>query len=352
MLFVTGFPGFLGTRLVQTLTQADTSLDVHLLIQPKFAEQAQDTIDALGIATRATLHEGDITKPDLGLGTAYDTVAKQITRAVHFAAVYDLTIPRDVGWRVNVTGTKHVLDLMEAAPNLQTFGYVSTAYVSGTRDGRIYETDLVHNAGFKNFYEETKYHAEVLVQERREHIPTMIFRPGIVVGDSQTGATDKFDGPYYILRALQRLPRYTLMARVGTGAHPVHLTPVDYVIDTMAHLMQSPQYNDTVFHLTDPDPLSTQQIMDLFVEHLGMHVAYVPVPSRLARRVAGSDAGRYLGIAPQLIDYFDHDVHYDTTNTEAALEGTGIHCPPLSSYVDRLTAYMKQATKARSEAMY
>ncbi len=353
MLFLTGFPGFLGTRLVDTLAQQNPSLSFHLLVQPKFVPDAHAALNRLGLTERATVHAGDITKPNLGLGDAYGTVAESMTHAVHLAAVYDLTIPRDIGWRINVTGTQHVLDLMALAPQLQTFGYVSTAYVSGKRTGRVYETDLTHNAGFKNFYEETKYHAEMLVKQQMSHIPTMVFRPGIVVGDSETGATDKFDGPYFILQALQRLPRYTLMTRIGDGTAPVHLTPVDYVVDAMAYLLQQPEHNSTTFHLTDPNPLSTQEIIETFVQQLNMHVAYVPVPPTVARTLMGTNVGRYLGIAPEMIDYFDHEVHYDTTRIEKALQGSGITCPSLRDYAPRMVHYMNEhRAQARSEAMY
>jgi thioester reductase-like protein len=230
MIFLTGIPGFLGTRLLRALARQHPDASFGLLVQPKFETTTQQVLDDLDLAERAEVFAGDITEPDLGLGDRYDEVRSQITMAVHLAAVYDLSIPRDVGWRINVEGTRHVLDLLAQCPNLQRFGYVSTAYVSGRRTGTIYEDDLVHDAGFKNFYEETKYHAEVLVQDRMDDIPTMIFRPAIVVGDSQTGETDKFDGPYFVLHALQQLPRYTLMTRIGSGTEPVNLVPVDFAI--------------------------------------------------------------------------------------------------------------------------
>jgi len=352
VIFVTGFPGFLGTRLVRALADRTPDAAFGLLVQPKFEARAQSVVAELGLADRAALLPGDITAPDLGLGDRYNDVAGQITAAYHLAAVYDLSVPRDVGWRVNVDGTRHVLDLLEAAPDLGHFGYVSTAYVSGRRTGLIREDELVHDAGFKNFYEETKYHAEVLVQDRMGAIPTMVFRPSIVVGDSETGATDKFDGPYFILRALQRLPQATLMTRVGTGQHTVNLVPVDFAVDAMVELSARPELAGTVFHLTDPRPLTTQGLMDTFTRELGMHVGYVPVPPAVARTLMGTGIGRALGIAPELIDYFDHPSRYDSTNTQDALAGTGIACPPLPAYAPRMVEYMQHHANTRSEAMY
>jgi nucleoside-diphosphate-sugar epimerase len=352
MIFLTGVPGFLGTRLLRALAADRPGASFGLLVQPKFEDRARQVLDAHGLTDRAEVLPGDITAPDLGLGAQYDAVADRITVACHLAAVYDLGVPRDVGWRVNVEGTLHVLNLLAASPTLERFGYVSTAYVSGRRTGTIREDELVHDAGFKNFYEETKYHAEALVQDRMDAIPTTIFRPGIVVGDSTTGETDKFDGPYFVLRALRRLPRYTLMTRIGGGTEPVNLVPVDFVVSAMTHLLGTDAHAGTVFHLTDPQPLTAQALLDLFGDLLDKRVAYVPVPPGVARALMGTGVGRYLGIAPELVDYFDHPSRYDSSHTRQALDGTGITCPPLPTYAPRMVEYMRRHDDVRSTAMY
>jgi len=352
MIFLTGVPGFLGTRLLRALAADRPGASFGLLVQPKFEDRARRMLDTHGLTDRAEVFPGDVTASDLGLGSRYDAVADRITVACHLAAVYDLGVPRNVGWRINVEGTRHVLDLLAASPNLERFGYVSTAYVSGRRTGLIRENELVHDAGFKNFYEETKYHAEVLVQDRMDEIPTTIFRPAIVVGDSTTGETDKFDGPYFVLRALRRLPRYTLMTRIGSGTEPVNLVPVDFVVSAMTHLLSAGGHSGPVFHLTDPQPLTAQALLDLFSDLLDKRVGYVPVPSGVARALMGTGVGRYLGIAPELVDYFDHPSRYDSTRTQEALEGTGITCPPLPDYAPRMVEYMRRHDDVRSTAMY
>ena len=351
-IFLTGFPGFIGARLVHALAEQHPDASFRLLIQPKFHVEAQQVLEDLGLKDRAELLTGDITEPDLGLADELDALTAETTHAFHLAAVYDLAIPREIGWTINVDGTRHVLDVLARCEQLEAFGYVSTAYVSGKRTGTIYENELVHAAGFKNYYEETKYHAEVLVQDRMDTIPTIVFRPGIVVGDSRTGETSKFDGPYFILQALRKLPRVTFMTKVGSGQNTVNLVPVDFVIEAMTYLTAQPEHVGTVFHLTDPHPMTTQEILELFTDLMGMHAAFVPVPPKLARTLMQTGLGKYLGIAPELIDYFDHPSRYDATNTLTALEGTGIACPPLIGYAHRMLEYLREHRDVRATAMY
>ena len=105
---------------------------------------------------------------------------------------------------MNVDGTGNVLDLCAPREQLERLNYVSTAYVAGDRTGVVYEHELVLGQGFKNHYESTKFQAELWVHQTMDRVPTTVHRPAIVVGDSHTGETQKFDGPYYLLRTISR----------------------------------------------------------------------------------------------------------------------------------------------------
>jgi thioester reductase-like protein len=355
MIFLTGAPGFLGTRLLRRLGRKHPGGRFALLIQPKFREKAERELRRLDLAGRTELFEGDITAPGLRLGEAdRERLAGLVTRAYHLAAVYDLAIPKEVGHAVNVEGTRHVLNFLEACERLAVFAYVSTAYVSGRRTGLIREDELRHEAGFKNHYERTKYEAEVLVQERRGRIPTVIYRPGIVVGDSATGETEKFDGPYFLLKVLRRLPPYTLMTRVGAGDKPVSVVPVDFVTEAMAALTEPARAGQT-FHLTAPDPLTAREMIAVFLRLLGKRAVFVPVPPAVARALTQTPVGRLLGLTPQLVDYFDFPAYYDRRRAEAALAEESIRCPRLVEYAPQMVRYLEEHAgqeDVRAEAMY
>src|SRR5262245_5696979 len=204
---VTGFPGFIGRRLVAALLERDPEVRVTALVEPRMLEAARPVADSIG-DERIELLAGDITDRRLGLeADDYERLTAETRRVFHLAAIYDLAVPLEIAQRVNVDGTGNVLDFCRAAETLERLAYVSTAYVAGLRTGVVYEHELIMGQEFKNHYESTKFQAEVWVRELLGEVPITILRPAIVVGDSETGETEKFDGPYYVLRALSRAQR-------------------------------------------------------------------------------------------------------------------------------------------------
>ncbi|MBV9044635.1 MAG: SDR family oxidoreductase, partial [Alphaproteobacteria bacterium] len=202
----TGFPGFLGSELLPRLLRRAPGDEALCLVQSKFAELARERARGLD---RVKLAEGDITAP-----LAIDPT--DVTEIYHLAAIYDLKVPRELGLRINVDGTRNVLDFAERCPSLKRLHYISTCYVSGRYDGVFTEDDLEKGQRFNNFYEETKYLAEIDVRARmKQGLPATIYRPSVVVGDSASGATQKFDGPYFVIQWLMRQPRMAVLPVAG-----------------------------------------------------------------------------------------------------------------------------------------
>ena len=172
------------------------------LVEPRMADAARAAAAEIG-ADRIDVLEGDIAERRLGLADAdWERLTAEVTSAFHLAAIYNLAVPLELAQRVNVDGTGNVLELCAACERLERLNYVSTAYVAGVRKGVVYEHELALGQAFKNHYESTKFQAEVWVRDAMDEVPTTIYRPAIVVGDSRTGETQKFDGPYYMLRVI------------------------------------------------------------------------------------------------------------------------------------------------------
>src|SRR4051812_3721699 len=235
LAFFTGFPGFIGKRLIRKLLSDDPDLRVVALVEENMVDRARASAADLQCEDRVEILQGDIGERDLGIPvTDYERLQRETTVAYHLAAIYNLAVPLKVALRVNVDGTGNVLDLCAGCEQLERLNYVSTAYVAGDRTGHVYEHELVMGQGFKNHYESTKFQAEAWVRDRMDEIPTTIYRPAIVVGDSRTGETQKFDGPYYMLRTIAlSAQRHTPIAQFGASGAPFNVVPVDFVVDAL-----------------------------------------------------------------------------------------------------------------------
>ena len=344
---VTGYPGFLGTYLVKELARRLEGGTLHLLIQARFRGEAEGRLAALrreipDAKLKFELVEGDITDPGLGVSERlYRELAQKVTQVWHLAAIYDLAVPEVQAYRINVGGTNHVLDFCEKCEKLGRFNYVSTCFVAGERKGMIFEDELDEGQSHHNHYETTKFWAEVEVQRRAEAVPTAIFRPSIVVGHSRTGQTDKYDGPYYLLKLLRKYPDWLPFPNIGAGDALVNIVPIDFVAQTVAQLGLETGHEGAVFHVADPNPMRAKDIVALTLKLMEKSRAVGNLPPRLVRVFLENERlEEAVGLPRQVVQYFTHDARYDTTRCQRALEGSSIYCPHLSTYLQVLIDYV------------
>jgi thioester reductase-like protein len=357
-VFFTGFPGFLGVELLPRVLDRRPGAVAVCLVQPKFAELARRRADELGRSRpgavgRIRLVEGDITSPDLGLASPAD-VARDVVEVFHLAAVYDLGVPRAVGQKVNVDGTRHVLDFAGRCGRLERLQYVSTCYVSGRSPGTFLEDELEKGQTFNNFYEETKYLAEVEVRARmRAGLPATIYRPAIVVGDSVTGATQKYDGPYFVIQWIVRNPALAVMPTVGDLTTQLNVVPRDFVVNAIAYLSGAAAARGRTYQLADPSPLTIAELLEAIGRATGKRIARIPLPVAVAKAAIDHVPGVYrlMRIPSATIDYFVHPTRYDTRHAQEDLAGTGISVPPFPSYLDRLVSFARSHPEFGSAAM-
>jgi thioester reductase-like protein len=343
---VTGFPGFIGRRLVAALLDRDADDRVIALVEPRMVRAARDAAAGLDAGPRVEVLEGDITEPRLGLGEdRYRRLTAEVEVVHHLAAVYDLAVPAGIAQLVNVNGTGNVLTFCRDTDRLQRLNYVSTAYVAGERTGVVYEHELNLGQGFKNHYESTKFQAEVWVRSAMEEIPTTVFRPAIVVGDSRTGETQKFDGPFYALRFIAAsAARGMPVANIGRGATPFNVVPVDFIVAAMVELGRSEEAVGETLHLCDPAPLSSHEMFGLLAELYPARQASYRVPPALIAAALRVRPIRnlYGGTPPQSIRYLNHPVRYDTRRADELLAVCGLRCPGFSEYAPAMVAFFRE----------
>lgn len=343
---ITGFPGFIAGRLLREVLAYEPEGNFVFLVESRFADRARRRLEHVErdfpeFEGSWEVRKGDITEEQLGLeAEEFEELTERIGVVWHLAAVYDLAVAEAVAYRVNVQGTIHVLDFCEACGDFRRLNYVSTCYVSGERTGTVYEDELDEGQGHKNHYESTKFWAEVEVQRRRDEIPTVVFRPGIVVGDSRTGETDKYDGPYYIFKALQRVPDWLPIPNVGEGKAAVNLVPVDFATEAMAFIGLRDGADGSVYQIADPHPMRARDIFALVLDCMGKAPPVGSIPAQIPDfALRNSSLEEFFDMPREVLVYFNHGARYDSSNTQRVLEGTSIRCPHLSTYMQTLVDY-------------
>ncbi|MEA2347002.1 MAG: hypothetical protein QOG62_789 [Thermoleophilaceae bacterium] len=345
LILVTGFPGFIGKRLVASLVEARPKARIACLVLPELENAARAA--AAGIdKKRVDVITGDIATRGLALSKKdRERLVEEMTQVYHLAAIYDLAVPIEVAQRVNVDGTGNVLELCAAAKKLERLDYVSTAYVAGKRTGVIYEHELSLGQEHKNHYEATKFQAEVWVRQEARKIPTATYRPAIVVGDSKTGETQKFDGPYYLLRTIAKaLDTHAPIMQFGSSGANFNAVPVDFIVDSLVAGGQDKKAIGGTFHLTDPEPVTAVQLLGLLAREYAGKEPGVKVPPKVVETLLRSRRMRdyYSGAPRESIRYLNHPQTFDTRQAGDMLGRNGVTCPRFADYVGAMVGFFRE----------
>ncbi|UYM05266.1 SDR family oxidoreductase [Solicola gregarius] len=356
--FVTGATGFIGRHLVAELVDHRDG-DIHVLVREQSFERFERLRHQCGGTDRLKPVIGELCEPQLGVDDDWVATHRgDIDHVFHLAALYDMTAPAERNDELNIGGTRAALGLAEAV-DAGLFHQVSSIAVAGDFRGRFDESMFAEGQGLPSAYHRTKYESERIVREEAG-VPWRVYRPAIVVGSSETGAMDKVDGPYYFFPLLKRmrdsLPQWTPL--VGMDLGNTNIVPVDYVARAMDHLAHKPGLDGRAFHLVNPEPQPTVDVVNTlaraakaprFALQVDRRVTGL-VPSSLVQSALQSAPARFLlrqsvgrlGIPAEVVAHTSLPTTFEDQATEHELSGSGIACPDLETYASVLWGYWEQ----------
>ena len=358
--FVTGGTGFIGKYLIIELLERKGVGTIYVLVRSGSKKKFNVLKASLGdLGEKLVAVTGDITRPFCGVSPAQrKKLAGEVKHFFHLAAIYDLAADADSQYKANVEGTRHAVKLAEAL-SAKCFHHMSSIAAAGMFPG-IFREDMFEEAqGLEHPYFRTKHDSEGIVRNECS-IPWRAYRPGLVVGHSETGEMDKVDGPYYFFKGIQKMRRMlpAWMPTLGIEGSRINMVPVDYVAKATVHIVHKPKLDGRAFHLTEPKPKRIGEILNIFAQaahapQMTMRIdarmfSFVPATVRQGlsmlppvRRIT-NQVLKDFGLPPDIFKFVNYPTRFDNRDAETALKGSGIKVPRLEDYAWRLWDYWER----------
>lgn len=272
-IFITGGSGFLGICLIEKLLRTLPDIKcIYMLLRPKKGQQIKERLEKLKqnsvfdrLREENKTHlfdklipvEGDVGEKNLGLSSADRlTLVEEVQIVVHSAATLDFEADLKTTTKINLLGTRRVVELCQEIRDLKALVHISSAYVNSVLsevdehvypppfdvnellrlvkklddDSLIAETpNIIKN--HPNSYTFTKHLAEHEVKNGR--VPAAIVRPSMITGSWKEpipGWTISKNGPQGFLMGASK----GVVRRLPVGKNLVYdYIPVDIVVNNI-----------------------------------------------------------------------------------------------------------------------
>lgn len=333
------------------------------------AHRFLDVLDSVDIpnpdAGNVTPVRGDVTRPNLGLEPRVASIlTREATDVIHCATDINFGRELEEARAVNLLGVVNLMDQVRQWERIARIAHVSTAHVAGRRTGTIYEDELVHDAGFVNAYEQTKWEAEVYLRGLMDGLPIAIYRSSSLVGNSRTGHVRQFN---FLHQTLRLINNNLVPAIPGDPAGPVDLIPIDWLADALVYLVDKQFAPGQTYHLVAgrEHAFTLGELVGFIADYLAQslfrrrdggvrrpEIVDLETFERVRRRAEEAGEVRQaqvLGALSHFIPQMAVPKAFDRTNTREALAGSGIELPAIRSYFPKVIDYCLMTRWGRVE---
>lgn len=370
-VLLTGGTGFLGSRLGAELLKKGHDI-VFLARGDDPLGRIKDVLTLWGTdggTDGITVVRGDVSQNECGISKADVDQLRDIEQVWHCAATLDFSLNHSAATiATNVGGTENLLRLIKTINGVSRFNFVSTAYVCGKTDpATVVEENDAWSTPVKNPYEESKRISERIVRD--SGLPFAIFRPSVIIGDTQTGKALTFQGYYTFLKILwiikhriivsiRREPdRYRevdivydtdteiLRLPVRLSCRPnatINVVPVDDVVRNMLAIAEQGTSIGKTFHLTNTHPPTTEFLFNAIFRSLqieGVKVVDVRGTSVASNDVIANIERRLREMWEQYVAYIFGEPQFDRRNVMTLLDDRSIATPITEELIGKLNSF-------------
>ena len=363
-VFITGATGNIGSRLVKDFLE-NNETTVHLLVRGDSKEHAQqrvkDILDFWEVEeskrSRVYTYYGSIAAPDFDLEQDdVDNLKKNITHVIHSAGSVRHDMSVEDARKQIYEASKNVYEFFKDGETFKRFGFVSTLEIVGTYNDIIYEEFLTeYRREFLNTYQSTKAEFESFLEKEVEKGADIhVYRPSMVIGDTEKGKILNFQSFYLMIRKLILYPP----ARFVPPGAPLDVVPVNVLSKGIASFVTNEKLTtQRVFNFCPglqrfsfnefASMIKNFVFLDEFKEHFIKRKPkfpfYIPVwvYDILLRFVSlfVSKDSKEISIQKNFIAFLYLDPKMESLKTKKCLKEAGIEYPRLDSYLKNILNY-------------
>ena len=358
-IFLSGGTGNIGSRILAEMLRSTDDKIVLLLRceEEDMPEAIRRILDFWNLPhnhlSRIEGVKGDITSKNLGISASrYKDMASAVTHVIHCAASVKLNMDIDTARGLILEGTANMVEFAKSCSNLKRFCHFSTMEVTGNLDGTVGEEFLSKRPRkFLNTYEQAKSETEdYLEQEHDEGLPLTIYRPSMVIGDSESGKQMNFQSFYHMLDELFLNPELPVIPK--SKSFRIDTVPVDFIAKIVQASYDDPGSDGKIYNLTAGregvyDIDAFRKILEpicqdkgiMLKRTFGLPARLVYLWLKLAEKISFGKAKHKIGTQLIFIRFFLLDVSFENHNTKELAQEKGIRYPMLKDYLPAILGY-------------
>ncbi|NUP02100.1 MAG: amino acid adenylation domain-containing protein [Nonomuraea sp.] len=347
-VLLTGATGYLGAFLLKELIER-TDATVWCLVRAPSSTEGKNRVREVmrgyliwddRYDERVEAVAGDLAEPLLGLGgEGFRHLAGMIDSIYHCGALVNFVYPYSALKPANVDSVADVLRLA-VTERLKVVHYISSidVFLHTGRDRPYLEDEPLVPLEAPEAYARSKWAGDHLVRLARERgIPAAIYRPGMMMSHGQTGATQTSD---YLLLQIKGLLEFGVVPDMD---YLFDAIPIDYAARAITHISLGDDAAGRNFHLWNLDPVPLTEVY-AWVRSFGYEFETVPLETAVQHLVTLGPDNPLFPLLPLLFQERVRsvlpaftpevlgrtDLRAECANTLAALDGSGIACPPMT----------------------
>ncbi|MCX7944466.1 MAG: SDR family oxidoreductase [Deltaproteobacteria bacterium] len=340
VFLVTGFPLFTARKLILHIAQSEENY-VAVLVPSKFEKRAKSFIENNNLKTNVRTIIGDIATMHLGFSSEeYRFLLNNVTDVYHFASIYYPNTPDDIIKKVNILGTKNIIQFVKDTGRDVPLNYLSSCMVFENHSGLAFEEPVVQSR-YSCFLYKSRQVAEMMIMSE-SNLLWRIFRAPLIGGDSTTGEAEKLDGFYALLYLLFITDMKFPLPIPHRGTAPLNIVPIDYLIKAVYYISKNSDSTRRIFHIVDPNPVSIKTALDAISKETGKKINMFYPPSNILTSLLKINLLKKL--IPNYIPLFDvlnQFIIFSHTNTDKYLKGSGIEAPHFENYLKPMIAFVR-----------